>query len=424
MYGMVLQAFGIGSLHDAAAGSLMLYLAAGAGAYALYEQLRFKIGARSFSGKQVPGPSFVIPFLGGLIQMVKDPYGFWERQRQWASDSGKGFSYNSLFGKMILFITDAEKSREMMALNDPSKMLMVLHPSAKNILGKDNMAFDHGPAHKAIRKSFLSLFTRKALSVYVSLQDGLIRDHISKWLASHEGKEVEIRPFIRDLNQMTSQEVFIGPYLDDPETKKRFTKAYSDMTDAFLAFPVCLPGTTVWKGRKGRLYVVQVLEQCAARARKYISGGGEPRCLIDFWVRKCLEEIAEAAEKGEQPPTHTTDYKIADASKFEYLCLKPESLHFLCPASSKFNNLFCCSLAVLVCISRCIHCVFGLDHCSYGRQARYFGKSPCRAICLERGFFGNHFRWRENWTNAFHTTSSEGNFEIPCSCSYGPTDDV
>jgi cytochrome P450 family 710 subfamily A protein len=291
--------------------SILLYLSAATGAYALYEQIRFRLASRKLSGKRVPGPPTIVPFLGGLVEMVKDPYAFWEKQRKWAWASG--FSYNSLFGKYILFVTDPVKSRELMVVNDPSKLLMVLHPSAKNILGKNNMAFDHGPEHKAIRKSFLSLFTRKALSVYIQLQDGIIRRHLSTWLEKYEGKEFEIRPYIRDLNQMTSQEVFIGPYLDDPETKARFTQAYRDMTDAFLAFPVCVPGTAVWRGRCGRIYVVKVLEQCVSRARKYIQNGGEPRCLADFWVRRCLEEIAEAEAEGVPPPSHTTDYKMADA---------------------------------------------------------------------------------------------------------------
>ena len=53
----------------------------------------------------------------------------------------------------------------------------------------------HGQAHKAIRKSFLALFTRKALGTYVELQDGIVRRHIAQWLLSDS--EREIRPFIR-----------------------------------------------------------------------------------------------------------------------------------------------------------------------------------------------------------------------------------
>lgn len=75
---------------------------------------------------------------------------------------------------------------------------MQVHPSGKNILGEGNLAFMHGPPHKAIRKSFLSLFTRKALSTYVELQDGIIRSHIGKWLQK-EG-EREIRFDIRQVS--------------------------------------------------------------------------------------------------------------------------------------------------------------------------------------------------------------------------------
>lgn len=38
------------------------------------------------------------------------------------------------------------------------------------------------PSSPPCRKSFLSLFTRKALSIYIELQDGIIRRNIDKWL--------------------------------------------------------------------------------------------------------------------------------------------------------------------------------------------------------------------------------------------------
>ncbi len=42
----------------------------------------------------------------GLAQ-VMDPYRFWERQKDAANITNPGYSYNSLFGKMILTVTDA-----------------------------------------------------------------------------------------------------------------------------------------------------------------------------------------------------------------------------------------------------------------------------------------------------------------------------
>lgn len=37
----------------------------------------------------------------------------------------------------------------------------------------------------------------------------------------------------------------------------------------------------------------------------------EPRCLMDFWAVKMLEELAEAEEKGLPPPEHSSDEAMA-----------------------------------------------------------------------------------------------------------------
>ena len=67
--------------------------------------------------------------------------------------------------------------------------------AAQAILGPNNLAFKSGPGHKAIRKSFLSLFTRKALGTYLEMQDAIIRRHLALW--TQHGSEFEIRPFVR-----------------------------------------------------------------------------------------------------------------------------------------------------------------------------------------------------------------------------------
>ena len=43
-----------------------------------------------------------------------------------------------------------------------------------------------------------------------------------------------------------------------------------------------------------------------------LQAGAEPRCLMDFWAQRCLEEIAEADEAGQAHPQHTTDTAMAD----------------------------------------------------------------------------------------------------------------
>lgn len=60
------------------------------------------------------------------------------------------------------------------------------------ILGPNNLAFKHGPPHKAIRKSFLALFTRKALGTYVQQQDSIIREHLALWGQCKEEREIRL----------------------------------------------------------------------------------------------------------------------------------------------------------------------------------------------------------------------------------------
>lgn len=293
--------------------SATLIAAAGSSAligYALWEQVKFRM-YRAGKKELVAGPEYVIPFVGGIVEMVKDPYGFWEKQRKY---SFPGMSWHSIVGVFTIFVTDAALSRHVFNHNGPDSLLMQLHPSAKNILGDRNIAFLHGPDHKALRKSFLALFTRKALGVYVKKQDEIICTHISNWLGpSGAVQSLETRPLIRNLNAETSQEVFAGPYLDDPEERKKFGKAYMAMTDAFLALPLCIPGTDVWKGRQGRFFVIKVLTKAAARSKQRMLEGHEPECLLDFWSQQVNLEFAEAKEQGVAPPFYAADDKMADS---------------------------------------------------------------------------------------------------------------
>lgn len=69
------------------------------------------------------------------------------------------------------------------------------------------------------------------------------------------------------MNAATSQHVFAGPYLDEDAEREKFSAAFMDMTQGFLAFPLCLPGTQVWKGKQGRLFILSVLRRAAARSK-------------------------------------------------------------------------------------------------------------------------------------------------------------
>jgi hypothetical protein len=92
----------------------------------------------------------------------------------------------------------------------PDTLLLDLHPNAKMILGTRNIAFMHGPSHKALRKSFLALFTRKALGLYIEKQDAVIREHLALWMEDPGAQEMRLKVWA--MNAETSQSVFVGEW--------------------------------------------------------------------------------------------------------------------------------------------------------------------------------------------------------------------
>eukprot|EP00877_Chromochloris_zofingiensis_P010637 jgi/Chrzof1/5827/Cz16g17100.t1 len=286
-------------------GSMVAWGVVAIAVLAIWEQIKYQVG-RMGKDTNLPGPGYTVPFLGGIVDMVRDPHAFWEKQRAY---SFPGLSWNSIVTKFTVMVTDPALIRHVFNHNSPDTLLLDLHPNAKMILGTRNIAFMHGPDHKALRKSFLALFTRKALSIYVQKQDVIIREHLEEWMKSPEPRELRLA--VRDMNAETSQEVFVGPYLDDPKLRIKFSDAYRAMTDGFLTFPLKFPGTAVWKAMKGRQFIISVLEQAAQRSKDRMKTGAEPDCLLDFWTQQILRECKEAEVHNVPPPKYSRNNEIA-----------------------------------------------------------------------------------------------------------------
>eukprot|EP00760_Papus_ankaliazontas_P038493 PhM_4_TR9144/c0_g1_i1/m.90240/K09832/CYP710A; sterol 22-desaturase len=282
---------------------VLLYLAASILASVIGTTLYFNRKHKN----SIPGPKFVMPLVGGLIDMIRNPYAFWEQQRLY---NPNGLSWNSIIGMFMLFSTRAETSQKIFAMNGPDTLTLALHPNAKTILGDDNIAFMTGPEHKALRTSFLHLFSSKALGIYLTIQERTMNKHIAEWLENHPvgGKPTEMREKCRALSAETSQSVFLGPYLRNPVS---FSADYHTITVGFLSAPIYLPGTGLWKAVRARERVMVELLWAVSEAKKYIIAGGEPRCLLDFWTQEVLRSVAEAEASQQPPPKHAVDHKMA-----------------------------------------------------------------------------------------------------------------
>jgi cytochrome P450 family 710 subfamily A protein len=279
-----------------------------AGVYLVAVALTWAYFARIHKFK-VPGPRFVTPLLGGIVTMIRDPYAYWEQQRQYATN---GYSWASILNQFTIFATNADLCHKIFSANGPDSLTLQLHPNGKIILGDNNIAFQHGPVHKALRASFMNLFTTKALSLYLPIQERIIMEHLASWVQKFPDgvKPEEMRTHIRDMNCETSQTVFLGRHL---QNRAKFSQDYNLMTEGFLTAPLYFPGTTLYKAVQGRKRAMVELEAAVRRSKEAMSQpDAEPHCLLDFWTATILTEIADATNAGQDAPPYSADHAMAD----------------------------------------------------------------------------------------------------------------
>jgi len=283
------------------------YLAAAVALYVLVEQLSYlrKKGP-------LPGPSLVVPFLGSVAQMVRDPTAYWDVQAARARESGAGLAADFLIGRFTVFIRDSELSHRVFANVRPDAFHLIGHPFGKKLFGDHNLIYMFGEDHKDLRRRIAPNFTPRALSTYAAIQQRVILAHLGRWLGQSGGGEATATPIrvpCRDMNLETSQTVFVGPYLAD-KARERFAQDYTLFNVGLMALPVDLPGFAFRRARLAVARLVRTLGDCARQSKARMRAGGEPECLVDYWMQETLREVEEAAAAGLPPPAHTDDEEL------------------------------------------------------------------------------------------------------------------
>lgn len=259
--------------------------------------------------KNLPGPKFSIPFIGQTIQMVMNPVPFYDFQETYGD-----LSWNSAGGKFILFSKATRLSRNVFN-NAKGSLRLWLIFGAEKILGKDNIAFLHGPKHQALRRSLLPLFTKRAMATYLKIQEAKIKAHLDKWVENTKDGAKPIRVGARDINIDTSLEVFIGPYMS-MDDRPAFTELYFKINEGMLAFPIALPGTTLWKAVKAREKLIVYLEKAVVGSKERMQKGEQPSCLLDYWMEDYIKDADPPLKTNEELAYTVLDFLFAsqDAS--------------------------------------------------------------------------------------------------------------
>lgn len=188
--------------------------------------------------------------------------------------------------------------------NSPSYVKPCVVDVAHKLLGADNWVFLDGKAHVDFRKGLNGLFTRKALDTYLPGQEDVYNAYYARFLKITEdagGKPVPFMPEFRELMCAVSCRTFVGHYISD-EAIKKIADDYYLITAALelVNFPIIIPFTKTWYGKKAADMVLAEFAKCAAKSKARMAAGGEISCIMDGWVKAQLDSAIyrERQEKG------------------------------------------------------------------------------------------------------------------------------
>jgi len=246
----------------------------------------------------IEGPAMKFPFMGPFLQSVNPK--FEEYYAKWTSGP---LSCVSVFHKFVVIASTRDMARKV--LNSPAYVKPCVVDVAHKLLGADNWVFLDGKAHVDFRKGLNGLFTRKALESYLPGQQDVYNRYFKKFVQitkDNGGKPIPWMGEFREIIVAVSLRTFVNQYMSDDMVKK-ISDDYYLITEALelVNFPIIIPYTKTWYGKKAADMVMIEFSKCAAKSKARMAAGGEIGCIMDGWVDQMLksEKWREAQAKGD-----------------------------------------------------------------------------------------------------------------------------
>ena len=215
---------------------------------------------------------------------------------------------------------------------------------AHKLLRPTNWVFLDGKAHVEYRKGLNGLFTRQALEIYLPGQEEVYKKYFAKFLEISEENGGEPKPWMpvfRELMCAVSCRTFVGHYMSERVVKK-IAHDYYLITAALelVNFPIIIPFTKTWYGKKAADMVLDEFAKCAAKAKVRMAAGGDITCIMDAWIRnmqdsaKYNEKIAKGiqVDESEKPAVslrNFSDFEIAQ-TVFTFLFASQDATSSAC----------------------------------------------------------------------------------------------
>lgn len=238
-----------------------------------YDQILYQIKKGSIAGPKLK----VWPIIGPFLESFEPK--FEEYMAKWNSGP---LSCVSIFHKFVVIASTRELARKI--FSSPKYVKPCVVDVAIKILRPTNWVFMDGKEHVDYRKSLNGLFSQKALEIYIPVLEKYMDKYLDKFVTYESPRE--FFPEFRELMCALSLRTFCGDYITEEQIKE-VADNYFKVTAALelVNFPIIIPYTKTWYGKKIADETMKVFEACAAEAKTYINGkNGSPTCVMDEWI--------------------------------------------------------------------------------------------------------------------------------------------
>lgn len=195
--------------------------------------------------------------------------------------------------RFVVLASTRDMARKV--FNSPTYVKPCVVDIAHKLLRPNNWVFLDGKAHVDYRKGLNGLFTRQALEVYLPEQEDVYDVYYARFveMSKTTGKAVPFMNTFRELITAVSCRTFVGHYISDDAVKK-IADDYYLITAALelVNFPIILPFTKTWYGKKAADMVLDEFAKCAAKSKVRMAAGGNITCILDGWVKSMLDSEA------------------------------------------------------------------------------------------------------------------------------------
>ncbi|NRB37731.1 MAG: cytochrome P450 [Pseudomonadales bacterium] len=227
----------------------------------------------------IPGSYGMLPYIGNVIELVDDLYGFIDKTYK----KYGAVSKIKIAGQVGLLVVGPDNYQQIYLDRDKAfSAMMGYNNSLEHFYSKALLIRDFGD-HKMQRRMFQTAFKNDQMKGYVDIMNPLFKDKLDTW----DGKKdflffPEVKKALLDVGAT----VFIGVEELGPEMDK-LNEAFLNISEDGLMglFKVDIPGLKFHKGKNGARYLEKYFEETIPKRR-----AGEGKDMLTHMSKEKMED--------------------------------------------------------------------------------------------------------------------------------------